>query len=122
MNELFSLAGLWKTHKSILPLETFLHVWEGGLHKNVSQMFAMIDFLSGEIAGKTLSVRQNIIGNIKLGQTSHLNLDKFGISNDIPDCRSALLTFGHNFRIPLHTTMICFSRGYGYEPRIHRSK
>ena len=42
-----------------------------------------------EIAGKTLSVRKNIIGNINSGQKSRLNLDKFGIGNEIPDCRSA---------------------------------
>ena len=45
----------------------------------------VIDFSSREIAGKTLSVRKNITGNINLGQTSHLNLDKFGTGNDIPD-------------------------------------
>ena len=28
------------------------------------------------------------IGNMNLGQISHLNLDKFGIGNDIPDCCS----------------------------------
>ena len=41
-----------------------------------------------EITGKTLSVRKNIIGNINLGQFRP-NVDKFGISNEIPDCRSA---------------------------------
>ena len=57
-----------------------------GLHKNVSQILAIINFSSRESAGKTLSVRKNIIGNTNLGQTSRLNLDKFGIGNDIPDC------------------------------------
>ena len=71
----------------------FLHVGGGGgggggCIKNVSQILA-IDFSSREIDGKTLSVRKNIKGNINLGQTSRLNLDRFGISNDIPDCRSA---------------------------------
>ena len=41
-----------------------------GLHKNVSQILATIDFSSGEIAGKSLSVRKNFIGDINLGQTS----------------------------------------------------
>ena len=56
------------------------------LHSNVSQVLATINFSSGEIARKTLSARKNFIGNINLGQTSHLNWDKFGIYNDIPDC------------------------------------
>ena len=56
----------------------------GVLHKNVSHILATINFLSGEIAEKTLSVRKNFIGNINLGQTSHLNLNKFGIGNDVP--------------------------------------
>ena len=51
------------------------------LHENISQILATIDFSSGETAGKTLSVMKNLIGNINLDQTSHLNLDKFG--NDI---------------------------------------
>ena len=33
------------------------------------------------VARKTLSIRKN------LGQTNYLNLDKFGIGNDIPDCQ-----------------------------------
>ena len=43
------------------------------------------NFSSGETDGKFLSVWKNFIGNINLGQTSRLNLDKFGIGNDIPD-------------------------------------
>ena len=31
----------------------------GGLRKNVCQMLETINFLTGEIAGKTLSVRKN---------------------------------------------------------------
>ena len=46
-------------------------------------------FSSREITGKTLSARKNIIGNITLSQTGRLNLDKFGVGNYIPDCRSA---------------------------------
>ena len=67
---------LWKT--------SFERLGEGGggLHKNVSQTSATINFSSGEIEGKCLSVRKNFIGNIKLGQTSHLNVNKFGIGND----------------------------------------
>ena len=77
-----------KTHKSILTRNVFC-VW--ALHKIVSQILATINFSSGEIARKTLSVGNNFTGtcNINLGQTSHLNLDKFDISNDIPDCQSA---------------------------------
>ena len=41
---------------------------------------------------KTLSVKKNIMmSEINLHQTSRLDLDKFGIGNNIPDCRSALL-------------------------------
>ena len=56
----------------------------GVVHKNVTQILATVDFSSIEIARKTLSARKNIMGDINLGQTSHLNLDKSG--NDIPDC------------------------------------
>ena len=59
------------------------------LHNNVSQILATVNFSSGEIDGKFLSVWKNFIGNINLGQTIRLNLDKFGIGNDIPDCHSA---------------------------------
>ena len=62
----------------------------GVLHKNISQILAIIDFSSREIARETLSVRMNIVGSINLLQTSHLNFDKFGIGNNIPDCPSAL--------------------------------
>ena len=40
---------------------------EGELHKNVSQTLATIDFSSGKIAVKTLSVRKNSIYDINLG-------------------------------------------------------
>ena len=62
------------------------------LHKNVSKIFAIADFSSAEITGKTLSVRKDIIGNINLGQASRLNLDKFGVGNYIRDCRSSPFT------------------------------
>ena len=45
-------------------------------------------FSSREITGKTLSAGKNITGNVTLSQTSRLNLDKFGVGNYIPDCRS----------------------------------
>ena len=32
----------------------------GGVHKNVSQILTTIDFSSGEISGKTLSVSKNL--------------------------------------------------------------
>ena len=69
---------------------------ERGVHKNVSKILATINFSSGEIDGKFLSVWKNFIGNINLSQTSRLNLDKFGIRKDIHDCRSApfALTIG----------------------------
>ena len=54
----------------------------GGLHKNVSQILATINFSSGEIDGKSLSIWKNFIGNINSGQTSR-------IGSYIPDCRSA---------------------------------
>ena len=44
-------------------------------------------FLQAEkLLEKTLSARKNIISNITLSKTSHLNLDKFGTGNYIPDC------------------------------------
>ena len=59
------------------------------LHKNVSQILAIIDFSSKEITRKILSARKNTMSNITLSQTSSLDLDKFGGGNYIPDCRSA---------------------------------
>ena len=56
------------------------------LQKNVSQILTTMDFSSGEIAGKTLPVRQNFRGNKNVGQTSCLKLNKFGTGKDIPDC------------------------------------
>ena len=69
----------------------FLHVWRGRvLHKNVSQILAIIDFFKQKnYWKKPLSARKNIIGNITLSKTSRLNLEKFGIGDYIPDCRSA---------------------------------
>ena len=58
--------------------------WERDLYKSDSQILATIDFSCRQIARKTLSVRKNFTGNINLSQTSRLNLDKFGIGNDIP--------------------------------------
>ena len=41
--------ALGKTHKSILLRETFLCTFGGGgLHKNVSQILAIIDFFQAE--------------------------------------------------------------------------
>ena len=36
-----------------------------------------------------MSVRKNAIGKINLSQTSCLDLDRFGVGNDIPDFRLA---------------------------------
>ena len=60
-----------------------------GLRKNVSQILAIIDFFKQRNYRKTLSARKNIIGNITLSQTSRLSLNKSGVGNYIPDCRSA---------------------------------
>ena len=68
----------------------------GVLH-NVSQILAISNFFKQKnYWKKTLSARKNIIGNITLSTISRLNLDKFGIGNYIPDCRSApfVLTIG----------------------------
>ena len=51
----------------------------GVLHKKVSQILATINYSSGEIITKTLSDRKNFTGNINLGQTGCLNLEKLGI-------------------------------------------
>ena len=59
----------------------------GILHKNVSQNLAPIHFSIGEAASKTLPVRKNFIGNINLAQTRCLNLEKFGIGKDNPNCQ-----------------------------------
>ena len=67
------------------------------LHKNVSQIFAIADFSSTEITRKTLSGRKDITGNTNLGQASHLNVDKFGVGNDIRDCRSSPCTIPMNY-------------------------
>ena len=40
---------------------------------------ATVNFSSGGIDGKFLSVWKNFIGNINSGQTSRLNVDKFDI-------------------------------------------
>ena len=81
---------------SILLREAFFCMFRGGggggegvLHKNISQILAIIDFSSREITRKILSARKNTLSNITLSQTSCLDFDKFGGGNYIPDCRSA---------------------------------
>ena len=44
----------------------------GGVYTRMFLKLAIIDFLSGEIGRKTLSVSKNIIGDINLDQTTHL--------------------------------------------------
>ena len=56
-------------------------------HKNIFQILAPINVSIVEIAGKTLLVRKNFVGKINLGQTIHLNLEKFGIDIDVSDCQ-----------------------------------
>ena len=82
-----------KTHKTILPQETFFARLGGGggggggVHKNVSQMLVIIDFLTDKLLekrckqGKCYNIRKNVISQI-----SRLNLHKFGVGNYIPDC------------------------------------
>ena len=67
--------------------ETFFALWGRGVPNNVSQILATVNFSSGEIDGKLLSVWKNFIGNINLGQTSRLNVDKFGIGTVRINCR-----------------------------------
>ena len=63
----------------------------GGVENTPPPSVVLIGF-SREIARKTLSVKKNFKGNIHLSQSSRLNLDKFGIGNEIPDCQSRILT------------------------------
>ena len=69
-----------KTHKSILLRETF-SLTEGFIRERFSH-FSNSRFLKQ--ATKTLSVRKYLTENTNLGQTSRLNLDKFGTGNDVP--------------------------------------
>ena len=39
----------------------FLNAWGGGVHENVSQILATIDFPIGEISGKALAVTKNLL-------------------------------------------------------------
>ena len=67
----------------------FLLVWGGGgITQEWFLNFGNNRFFKQRNYREILSVRKNVIGNINVGQTSRLNLDKFGISNNIPDCRS----------------------------------
>ena len=83
---------LGKIHRSILLRETFfarlgrgVGGWGGGLRKNASQILAIIDFFQAE----KLPEKPCQQGRITLSQTSCLSLNKFGVGNYIPDCRSA---------------------------------
>ena len=71
-----------KTHKSILLRETF-SLTEGFIRERFSH-FSNNLFVKQTNCQKTLSVRTNLTVNTNLGQTSRLNLDKFGIGNDVP--------------------------------------
>ena len=73
----------------------FLHVWGvgRGFTQECFSNFSNDRFFQAEkLLEKTLSARKNIIGNITLSKTGHLNLNKFGVGNYIPDCRSAPFT------------------------------
>ena len=92
LNFRFSIETVSQEDSQIdLATETFfaLSGGGGGVNKNVSQILATINVSSGEIYGKFLLVCKHFIGNINLGQTGLLNVDKFGIGNDISHCRSA---------------------------------
>ena len=72
----------------------FLHIWGGGggvsvLHKNVSQILAIIDFFKQRNYRENLVSKEENYRYITLCQTSCLNLDKFGVGNYTSDCRSA---------------------------------
>ena len=59
----------------------------GGLQKNVSQILATIDFSSEEMSGKNSSVRKNCVRHThKFDQTSRLNLERFDMGHNVPDC------------------------------------
>ena len=59
------------------------------LHKNVSQILAIIDFFKQRNYRKNLVSKEENYKYITLSQTSCLNLDKFGVGNYISDCRLA---------------------------------
>ena len=50
-------------------------------------------FQVGRHCQKTLLVWKDFISNIDLGQTNSLNLNKFSIGNNVPDCLSAPFTY-----------------------------
>ena len=70
-----------KTHKSILLRETFS--LSGGFIQERFSHFSSNRFFKQTNCQKTLSVRKNLTVNTNLGQTSRVNLDKFGIGNDV---------------------------------------
>ena len=76
-----------KIHKLILLQETFfshLEVW--GLYTRMFLKFwQQLIFQAEKWQEKLLSVRENFIDGVNLGQTSYLNLDKFGIGNNVPE-------------------------------------
>ena len=83
---------LEKSHRSILLREMFFaRLGEGGgfTQERFSNFSNNRFFQAEKLPEKTLSARKNIIGNITLSQTSCLSLNKFGVGNYIPDCRSA---------------------------------
>ena len=59
------------------------------LHKNVSQILAIIDFFTQRNYRKNLVNKEENYRYITLSQTSGLNLDKLGVGNYISNCRSA---------------------------------
>ena len=62
------------------------------LHKNVSQILAIMDFFKQRNYRKNLVSKEENYRYITLSQTSCLNLHKFGIGNYISDCPSAPFT------------------------------
>ena len=70
-----------KTHKSIL-LQDMFSLSEGFIRERFSH-FSNNRFFKQTNYQKTLSVSKNLTVNTNLGQTSLVNLGKFGIGNDV---------------------------------------
>ena len=71
-----------KTHKLILLPETIS--LSGGVIQERFSHFSNNQFFRQTNCQKTLSVRKNLTLNTNVGQTSHVNLNKFGIGSNIP--------------------------------------
>ena len=70
----------------------FLNVGGGGGDGGVIQE-SNYPFFKWRHCQRTLLIWKDFISNINLGQTTSLNLNKFSIGNNVPDCLSALFTY-----------------------------